>query len=84
MVAILLGDGFEEMEALCPCDCLRRAGVEVKLAAVGAGLGVAGGQGITGTADSRGVAQPAGGGRLILRDGRRGGDFRKPRGAGLY
>ena len=40
MVAILLGDGFEEMEALCPCDCLRRAGVEVKLAAVGAALQV--------------------------------------------
>ena len=26
--AVLLGDGCEEMEALCPCDCLRRAGVE--------------------------------------------------------
>ena len=51
MVAILLGDGFEEMEALCPCDCLRRAGVEVKLAAVGAALQVTGAHGITVTAD---------------------------------
>ena len=29
MVYILLGTGFEEMEAVCPCDMLRRAGVDV-------------------------------------------------------
>ena len=31
MVYILLGTGFEEIEALAPCDLLRRASVEVQL-----------------------------------------------------
>ncbi len=35
MVYIILGKGFEEAEAIIPCDLLRRAGVEVQLAAIG-------------------------------------------------
>ena len=34
MVYILLADGFEELEALAPCDMLRRAGVETRLVSV--------------------------------------------------
>lgn len=35
MVAIVLGTGFEEVEALTACDILRRGGVNVKLAGIG-------------------------------------------------
>lgn len=45
MVYILLGTGFEEMEAIAPCDILRRGGVAVKLAGV-TGRKVRGGHGI--------------------------------------
>ncbi|MBQ1281952.1 MAG: DJ-1/PfpI family protein [Oscillospiraceae bacterium] len=34
MVYILLGDGFEEIEALATCDILRRGGVDTALAAL--------------------------------------------------
>lgn len=34
MIAILLADGFEEIEALTPLDVLRRAGLDVKTVAV--------------------------------------------------
>ena len=50
MVAILLGTGFEPIEALAPCDILRRGGVEVKLAALD-GRAVEGGQDIRVEAD---------------------------------
>ena len=50
MVAILLGTGFEPIEALAPCDILRRGGVEVKLAAL-EGRVVEGGQDIRVEAD---------------------------------
>lgn len=50
MVYILLGTGFEEIEALAPADILRRGGVTVKLVGIG-GMTVAGGHGITVAAD---------------------------------
>lgn len=50
MVYIILGTGFEEMEAVAPCDILRRGGVEVQFAGIG-GLEITGGKGITVRAD---------------------------------
>lgn len=50
MVYILLGTGFEEIEAVSPCDILRRGGVEVQFAGIGGTL-VTGGNGITVQAD---------------------------------
>lgn len=50
MVAMLLGTGFEPMEAVVPCDILRRGGVEVTLAAIG-GLLVEAGHGVRVAAD---------------------------------
>ena len=35
MVYILLGKGFEDIEAIAPCDILRRGGVEVQFAGIG-------------------------------------------------
>ena len=39
-VAVLLADGFEEIEALTPVDMLRRAGLNVKTVAIGAKIAV--------------------------------------------
>lgn len=50
MVYILLGTGFEEIEALAPCDILRRGGVQVALVGVD-GPEITGGHGITVRAD---------------------------------
>ena len=52
MVYIILGKGFEEAEAIIPCDLLRRAGVEVQFAAISDGqLSVVGRHGISVNAD---------------------------------
>lgn len=52
MVYLFLANGFEEIEALCPLDLLRRAGVEVKTVAISTdGLAVAGVHGIIVMAD---------------------------------
>lgn len=40
MIAILLADGFEEIEALTPLDILRRAGLDVRTVAVGSKIAV--------------------------------------------
>ena len=52
MLYILLGNGFEEIEAIAPCDILRRGGVEVMLAGIG-GLEITSAHGITVRADCR-------------------------------
>ena len=50
MVYIILGEGFEPMEAVAPGDLLRRGGVEVRYVGIG-GKTVTGGHGITLEAD---------------------------------
>lgn len=50
IVYIVLGKGFEEMEAVVPCDLLRRAGVEARFVGIG-GLDIVGSRGITVHAD---------------------------------
>jgi len=50
MVYILLGTGFEEIEALAACDVLRRGGVKTALVGIG-GAEIAGANGIIVKAD---------------------------------
>lgn len=49
---LLLAEGFEEIETIAPVDLLRRAGVEVVMAAVGVGIHVTGRSGVTIHADA--------------------------------
>ena len=48
---ILLAEGFEEVEAVTPMDYLRRAGIELTIAAIGKNLAVKGSHGIQISAD---------------------------------
>src|SRR3954463_12998141 len=51
-VLAILAEGFEEIETVTPIDLLRRAGVEVTVAALAEGIHVTGRSGLTLHADT--------------------------------
>ena len=53
MVYVFLANGFEETEAICPIDIMRRAGIEVELVSISEDLIVKGAHGITLKADKK-------------------------------
>ena len=72
MVYLLLGDGFEEMEALAPCDILRRGGVEVQTLSV-SGQPVLGAHGVPVTADRMAADADPGAAEMVILPGGWGG-----------
>jgi len=65
---IVLADGFEEIEAITPVDLLRRAGVQVVVAAL-TGLTVVGARGVKVVCDLTLENLPSGGDALLLPGG---------------
>lgn len=72
MVYIILGKGFEEAEALVPCDILRRGGVEVAMAGIG-GVEIEGAHSIKVTADCVAEDTDLAAGEMIVIPGGMGG-----------